>query len=88
MISKQEAVKTTEEILMKIDSNEKAIKFVVQRNQVLWQREKEYLKYLQNLAVLEQYGRQSTQILEDIRTYEINNTQRVAFENQSPRYGI
>jgi DNA repair ATPase RecN len=88
MLSKQEAVKTIEEILMKIDFNEKALKFVVQRNQVLWQREKKYLEYLQNLAVLEQYGRQSTQKLEDIHTYEMNNTQRVAFKNGSLGYGI
>jgi ligand-binding sensor protein len=81
-------VKDTEEILMKIDFIEKTIKFASQRNQDSWQREKEYMDYLQNLAVLEQNGRQSTEILDNISIYETLHTARVAFENRNPGYGI
>lgn len=81
-------MKDTEEILMKIDFIEKTIKFASQRNQDSWQREKEYMDYLQNLAVLEQNGRQSTEMLDHISIYETLHTARVAFENRNPGYGI
>jgi len=85
--SKKEALQLTEQILMKIDFIEKAIQFTVMQNQDSWLKEKEYMDYLRNLAVFEEHSERSsmacTLILQDIKLYEMNNKQRVVFENRA-----
>ena len=85
--SKKEALQLTEQILMKIDFIEKAIQFTVMQNQDSWRKEKEYMDYLRNLAVFEEHSERSnmacTPISQDIKLYEMNNKQRVVFENRA-----
>jgi len=78
--SKKEAFQTTQQILMKIDFIEKIIKFTVTRSENSWQKEKEYMDYLRNLATLEEHSDEPImtykQISQDIKLYEIKNKHR------------
>ena len=83
---KKEAFQSTEHILMKIDFIQKELKFTITRSQNSWQQEKEYMDYLRNLAILEEHSDNAnmtyTQNSQDIKLYEIQNQQRVVFENR------